>query len=385
MALLVPWFGDEPGADWSRYYVSTPEGVRAFAAGGDREIWNAPAAVRLGPELLFASKDVAVLATEYTVFGLDPATGQRLWTQGEYPARFGMPDTDWEDERGFRTHVIGAGRLLSLREDGAMICVALDTGAQLWSRSPDRVAVDGLRITRDWAICQSPRETGALVSTFDAATGEPGSRIPTAETGAIDDLVLTLDGRLIVVAAQSISSYDVDTASRRWHVTLDAALQATSLHVGLDAVYYSDDGRTVCKLSLEDGRRLWTSEEVGRGSDSGLAVWWQAGKLLVGTSSGVAALEDLTGMLLWRETLPRFPQVAGRAITQTNVVLVDLGHELPGTGAVAYFFDHRSSKGRLSAEEDTLNLGPLDDVRSVLIVDDTLLIQNGSTVCGWAP
>ena len=54
ISLLRPRFEEDPTCDWSRYFVYTQEGIRAFEARSGTELWAEPAPVQSTAELLLA-------------------------------------------------------------------------------------------------------------------------------------------------------------------------------------------------------------------------------------------------------------------------------------------------------------------------------------------
>ncbi len=218
---------------------------------------------------------------------------------------------------------------------------------------------------------------------IDAATGQWLQAVTIDEPRSIEDLFVTIDGQLIIVTSRSLSGYDLETASRRWHVVLDGYLRPASLVPDLDAVYLSDDGRQVQKLSLEDGRTLWRSEDVVRPGEEDLTATRQGDNVIVSTSSSIGAVDVVNGMILWQGTTSEQPRLTGRIITKSYVLAVDTPEEPPDAPSTAYFYDHRNASGVIPRDGGTLNLGRLEDVKAILVADGALLIQTGSTIRGW--
>ena len=256
----------------------------------------------------------------------------------------------------------------------------------------------------------------SVVGLVDATDGQPlgifwvdHEDVP----GGIDDILLTLDGRLIVVAAETISSYDLDFAAEsdrpvpNWRVSLEGRVRQASLVQDLDALYLCDDGRRIKKLSLDDGRLLWRSERLSRPNEEGLTVHLHVGSVIVSTDASVSAVDDLSGLTLWRGTTPGRPRFIQRILTQSYFVAVNLSprapHDewleqaelleqiglapdeaiLPEAEDRAYFYDHRNASGAIPPEGGVCNLGRLEEVRVIMAVDGALVIQTGSTLQAW--
>ena len=381
--LLTPRFSQAPHADWSRYFVYGDDGVRAFESTNTKDLWSRPAPVRIPPALLFAGKEVIVLATTFEVFGLDATTGRRLWTHGEYPPDFDAGLGDWEDERGFRVHAMDAGRLINVREDGLMTCVSIDNGREIWSKTISPMPLSGVHMAGPWVAYHVNHDGTTAIVVTDAATGERHSIVTTDEPRPVDWFSTTVDAQLIVVTSRSIAAYDIDNASRRWRVALDGYVRSSTLTMGLDALFLSDDGRSIRKISFEDGRTMWVSEElVGRGEED-LSVQRMDGHLLLSTASSISVIDDVTGMTLWRGTTPDLGRLIERSVSQFYVVAFDIAGENRDEPSTAYFYDHRNASGMIPKVGGACRLGDLKDIRAILVADDALLIQTGSTIRGW--
>ena len=78
-------------------------------------------------------------------------------------------------------------------------------------------------------------------------------------------------------------------------------------------------------------RTLWgVSEElVGRGEED-LSVQRIDGHLLLSTASSISAIDDVTGLTLWRGTTPDLGRLIDRSISQSYVVAFDIAGEHRG-------------------------------------------------------
>ena len=381
--LLLPWFGDKPGGDWSRYFVAATGGIRSFDARTNAETWEKPVPARHPPDLLVATPDVAVFANKYEVFGVDMETGARRWSNGEYPAGLDAVIADWEDDQRYRAHVFQGDRLISVRDDGLVTCIKVNDGRVIWSQTHRPIPGGRVRLTDRYLVYSVAQGAGSAVQVIDAATGDWLQTVTIDEPRSIEDLLVTIDGQLVIVTSRSLSGYDLETASRRWHVVLDGYVRPAALIFDLDAVYLSDDGRQVQKLSLEDGSTLWRSEDVVRPGDENPTATLHGDNLIVSTSSSIGALDVVNGMILWQGVTSERPRLSERTITQSYVLALDMPEEPPEADGTAYFFDHRNASGVIPRNGGTLNLGRLEEVKAVLVSDGALLIQTGSTIHGW--
>ncbi|MBI4718872.1 MAG: PQQ-binding-like beta-propeller repeat protein [Planctomycetes bacterium] len=381
--LLSPWFADAAAADWSRYYVYTSLGIRAFSTRTSQELWADPAPVRAKAELLVALPQVVVFATAYEVFGIDPVSGNRRWSYGEYPARLVDPNADFEDSGAFRTHALQDELLVSVRDNGGISAIDVAAGDLLWTQTYRPVAFGRVRVSDPWVVYHVVQDGRAVLCHLNAATGAWLGAVATDETRPVEDLHVALDGQVIVVTSQSIAAYDLETGARRWRASFDGQLRQSSLLLDVDALYGSDDGRQVRKISLEDGRTLWRSETISRRPDDEITVDRQGSSVLVSTSTGVSAVDEVTGMTLWHGTVPDEARLVRRMVTESYVVAVHVPDEDAGGDAAAYLYDHRNASGVIPARGGTRKLGVLSELRAIQVGDDALLIQTGSAVQTW--
>jgi len=384
ISLLVPRFGDDPASCWSRYFVHTPAGIRAFDTPAGTQPWSQPAAVRGNVELLIATSEVAVFATSYEVFALDVVTGLRRWSHGKHPKHEGDILGDWEDSDAFRAHSLHGRHLLSVRDNGDMLRVAIDTGRVSWTRTHRPKPTGQVRHSDAWVVYAVTQDERVVICLVDATTGAWFDAIMTNEKRTVEDLFLTFDGRLILVTSRSISCYDPESGARRWRIAPGGHIRRASLLLDLDAFYFSDDGQHLKKISLENGRELWGSERLVRRGDDGLMVQREGNSLIVSTASSVTAVDAVTGLTLWRGTTPQHPRFIARLLTRSYVLAVDAPGGLLEADGVAYFYDHRNASGIIPKSGGARDLGLLPDVRAVLAADNVLLVQTGATVRGWS-
>lgn len=381
--LLNPRFSEVPLSDWSRFFVYTPEGIRAYDAPGASEAWGQPAEVRQAAELLVARQDVAVFATLYEVFGLDVETGARRWSYGEYPEHLDRVEGDWEDGSAFRAHAVSGRRLISVRDDGQMSCVDVESGRIVWSRVHRPQGTGLIRFAEPWVVYPVMQEGQAVICVIDGASGEWSGAIVTGEIAAVEDLFVTLDGGIVMATTRSVSGYEAETGRRKWRVSAEGHLRRTSLLADFDALYFSDDGGHAKKISLQDGQTLWESQGLAPRGSEDLTIQRVDASLIVSTGSSVAAVDAVTGLTLWKGTTAAWPRFAFRLLSDAYLAAVDVPGGLQESAGTAYFYDHRNGGGRLVPDGGTLKLETLHDVRNVLLVRDALVVQDASTLHVW--
>ncbi|MCH7838817.1 MAG: PQQ-binding-like beta-propeller repeat protein [Planctomycetes bacterium] len=383
ITLLRPTFGDDPAHRWTPCYIHAPDGIHAIAPQTGVDLWDKPAKVRMAAELLINTTHEAVFATPYEVFALDPATGKRRWSQGQYPPHLQDEAADWENGTTFRAHALKGNRLISVREDGRMSCVAITTGEVLWSATHKPAPWGKIALGNSWIAYHAVQDGRAVLCRIDLATGTWLDAILTDQTRPVENLFVTLDEQLIMVTSQSISSYDPESRARRWHTPVAGHVHQASVLVDVEAIYFSPDGRELAKIGVEDGRQKWLTENLNEHREGDLWVRREGEYLLVTTQASVAAIDPVTGLLLWRGTTPPQPRYLARFVTPGYVVAVDLSGEIHEGSNTAYFYDYRNASGRIP-KGGACDLGPLEDVRRILAADGALLIQTGSTIRGWA-
>ena len=380
--LLAPRFAEDPNARWSHYFVSTDKGIQAFSATSSEPLWPAPVDIRGKVTLLVALADMAVFATPHQIVALDIAGGARRWTVGEYPTSVEREDADWEDVDAFRTHALRQGRLVSLRDSGETSCVELESGRVIWTQTHRPAASGRLFFGDPWIVYHTLRDDRPVVCLLDAATGTWVDAIDVDENRVVENAFMTLDAQIVVVTSQSIVSYDPETHRRRWQTPVEGHVRGRSMLLDVDALYFSDDGHKVRKISLEDGRQLWESEPTVPNRDDEMNAWLQGGSVIVVSSSSVGAIDAVTGLTLWQGTTPDRCEFIARFITAGYVAAVDVPGGLRGDSSHAYLYDHRNASG-LIPKDGAPDLGQLRAIRAALIVDGALLIQTGTTLQAW--
>ncbi len=470
ISLLTPLFGDDPTSRWSRYFVYAAEGIRALEPKTGADLWESPAPARTKPELLVARSDLAVFATLFEVFAVDSATGAYRWVHGSMPhdvepgfnrleegAAYFAEITDWEELETYRGFALHGDRLISVTTGGLMTCSSISSGEIVWSHRHSPPPAGRVQLADPWIAYLAAgqnhdrgrnaemQKRNDVIYLIDAGTGQWAGSVVTDEEYPVEDIFVALDGQIIVVTSAAVSAYDPRSGKRRWQRPLEGPVRRASLMVDVDAVYLSDDGRRVRKLSLDDGRTLWLSVRLTRASEEDITVQplvasaprggrppddagakipsrnpvsnrletarptWRtsppASTILVSASSSVSAVDMVTGLVLWQQRAPQRARFARRMLTKSYVVALDtpqsfqpapLREHEPNRdrqGAAnepnrdhqgtAYFYDHRGASGVIPDDGGICNLGGLQDVRAAMAVDGALLIQAQKTIHGW--
>jgi len=223
----------------------------------------------------------------------------------------------------------------------------------------------------------------AIVRLLDPSTGQRQKTIETDIQESPERVVITIDGQLVLVTPRTIVSYDTESQQRRWGVKLRGQLRPASLLVDLDAAYYSQDGSKLQKISLDDGRVLWETDDLTSHGDSELATQREGSFLIVTSSRSISAVDLVTGMTLWQGTSTERPNFVATLTTEAYIVAVDRSDDVPDGKTVAYFYDHRNASGVIP-EGGAANLGPMEDVRAVMALDGALVVQSGTSLLGLA-
>ncbi|UCF32993.1 MAG: PQQ-binding-like beta-propeller repeat protein [Phycisphaerales bacterium] len=385
--LLVPRFGEDHSSSWDRVYVFEGAAIRAYESRRKNALWPEPVAMRLKPELLLATDQFAVFATLYEVFALEATSGKRLWSYGEYPPQLDEAGADWEQTGAYIRHKIAGGRLVTMRDDARLSCVELTTGQLLWDMEPDVPPAGPMRLSESWLAYQGKKEGRITLCLVEAETGNLLSTTTTDRRWPTDEMFVTLDGQILLIAAQSVASYDPETGTRLWNIDLQGHVRTSSILLDVDAMYFSSNGRNVTKIGLGEGKQLWLSQRVLRSGDAGLTLALVDGNLIVTSEDSVSALDPVTGVTLWQGLTPDSPRFAFRMITDAYVVAVHLPPADVDEEAAVFFYDYRNASGVIPREGGFLKLGEIVDteVRAVGVYNDALLMQIGGAIQVWHP
>ena len=243
-----------------------------------------------------------VVATGFgDVFGLDPASGQRLWHRD-----FGLPIR--------AAPTASNGRVYVITINNEVHCLDIETGEVIWDfRRYSESA--GLLASTSPAVADGivvvPYRSGELLA-FDAETGQPAWGDTLTRTGA-----------------QSSLSTINDIAGR-------------PAIAGGVVFAISHSGR-IAAIDLKEGTRLWE-----RNIASTQTPWVAGGTLFVAATDGrVTALDAGDGSVKWVTSLPQYEDPADRSgrilysgpilaggrllIVSSNGALIEIA---PETGAI---------------------------------------------------
>jgi len=381
--LLTPRFADVPSMTWTRFWTFTHDGLRAHDPRTGQDAWDAPHPVHAPPELLLETRESAVLATRFVLFGVDPASGRRLWSVGEPPPELDDEDRDWEHLPAWATFDLAGGLLVGLRRAGELIAVDVGSGEVRWSRRPDPPPDDHVAAGRDYVAYVARGESGKTgICVLDASTGEDVVVLDASALPRIDQLYTTLDGQVLAFASDTVAAFDPDSGRRRWVVETGGRIRNASIQVDVDGLYMSADGRSVIKISLVDGATVWRSPGLTPRRETGLNLTLQDGNLIVTTSMSINALDGVSGQLLWRGTTPDDANFTFRAATAAYVLMVHQAQE-GAAEPTMIAYDHRHASGLVPAEGGVLKLEGIVEPRAVAAVEGGLLVQDRQAITGW--
>jgi len=383
VALLPPRFSHAPSADWSRFYVYAGGGVKAFEPSTGTPLWPAPAPVHAAPELLIATDEIALFATRYQLIGLDADTGTIRWKEGTPPPELDDENRDWEGLPVFVAHEMHGDFLVSVREGGPVQCVNVSGGDVRFRSTPDPPPAERIAISKDWIVYEATRNGRATVEVLNAADGKPARTITVDEQDRIERLLVTIDGQVLLITAQSIIAYDLDTARRRWAISPGGRIRNAAVLLDIDGLYLSSDGRHVAKYGLGDGSRSWQSGRLTERGDFTMTFVLQNSNLIVSTQRSVQALDRVSGQILWRGTTPDRPQFTYHMPTRSYFLVLDIPPAADGRTPTLFCYDHRNASGLLPRDGGVLTLAGLDDVIQVLATDGALVVQSGDSIHVW--
>ncbi len=397
-ALLDPLFSAAPETTWRDYYVFSGGAIHSFAPRLDRPVWDAPAECSVQPALLVsvgpasesAGEGLAVFATAGHAFALDRESGRTRWSIGA-PADDAHEDGD--EPAGFRAFGYAHGRLAAAREDGTMLCVDVYTGRELWRQPLAGAAVMPVAIDRTYVAFPAGAggNSARNLTVLDAQTGQAIRAIELDDGRNVERVFLTLAEYVVTVTAQTVAAYDPPSGQMLWNFELpDRELVPASAELDLDGLYVCEStahrrehaGR-LHKISLDDGRLLWSSEPLSRRPDDGLMVRLAQSQLLVTGERFVVGVDSVDGRIVWEGTVDRDVSFARRFVTDRYVVAIDQPPMRIGGPVTVYFYETANRSGLIPAKHGWLELGKLDDVRAVTVRDNALLVQTGRTLHAW--
>ncbi|MEK6677232.1 MAG: PQQ-binding-like beta-propeller repeat protein [Planctomycetota bacterium] len=383
-SLLRPQFGEDPTSRWSSVFVHASDELRCLDAQSGKARWTLPNTVTHSPpELLVVTSEQALLATQSEVFSLSAGNGAIRWKHG--PGLGGAENQvdDWEIHR-FRLHAFHADRLVSVRNNGRFECRSIVDGGLLWSNTPPLAPSAHLRIRDQWITYPALQDERVVLCLVDAASGTWHDPISTDEQEGVEDLRLSLDGQALLILSRSIHSYDVETREVRWRLALEGKARRESIEMDMEALYLSDDATHLMKISLEDGSVLWKTDRLIGGREDEFTVDRQGNYLLVSTVSSILAVDADSGQILWRGVLPKEPRLVRRVVSDAYVAAVQVPPLGVDRESAVYFFDYRNASGILPKNGGVLKLPPLNDIRMILLAENSFWVQTATSLRFWS-
>ena len=173
-------------------------------------------------------------------------------------------------------------------------------------------------------------------------------------------------------------------------MALDGFVRRNSLYLDTDALYFTDDGTHLQKVSLVSGKILWRSDRLvprearlQRAGNDFLVERMGKG-IIVSTPWSVCAVDRANGLTLWAAAASGSPHFVRRFLTDAYVVAIDVPLPPGRTESVAYFYDQGNGDSVSPEDGGELRLGLLSDIRSIVVADDSLWIQDGETLRVWS-
>lgn len=380
-SLLAPRFANDPSNRWGRYFCADNQRVSAFDSRTGAAIWREPALIGAAVELLVATEEVAAFASTDELFAIDVTTGERRWMLGRPPRMAERPDDDWEHGQAIRSCDLEQDRLVCVRDGGEMFSLSIRTGTVHWVQTHRPTAVGPIRILDPWVVYHILQDDAAVICLVDMETGKWIDGIPTKESRPIEALYVPLDGQLLTLTSQTMACYDTEVRAWRWQTSLDGHVRRSSVLFDLDSVFLSDDGYHMRRFSLETGRMEWESARLQQRGGGDIGVDRIGPTLIVTTSLGVTALDSVDGRTLWEGTTPARPRFSRRFITRNYVGVLDAPPADAREGNTSLiFYDHRNASGLIPRDGGMIDLGRLTDIRQILALEGSMLIQNGSSL-----
>ncbi len=380
--LLSPQVSQHPKADWSRYFVSSLKELTAYDAVNGKLLWRWPLSSDVPADLVFASKDLALFLTANTLYALDPSTGKQLWKYGEPHDKEKAPDQDWEAQANIRTIALSNSAVVVAGDRQGVTCLETKTGTVRWSHEKLQGPRGTMRVVEPWVVYHFAEDGGTFCRIINIETGEQVRDLLLDDPRSLETIFLTLDGRLITVTAQSLSAYDIETGVRSWRYAIDGMLRRSSLFVDFDAIYFSEDGRRVRKLNVENGRTVWLSDVLCRRPKDDMRINRQGASVVVHTSSSVAAVDEVNGLTLWEGVAPDDAHFISRGIVADHfLALHHPDNEEEAPKSQVYLYDLRHASGLLRG---TVDVGDVGKTATILLVYDGFLIQTEKQLKRWS-
>ncbi len=380
--LLSPQVSKHPQADWSRYFTSSLKEVTAYDAKNGAKLWHWPLSREMPADLIFASETIVLFSTTQILYALDAATGAPRWSYGNKVKGADAPERDWEAEATLRTIALSSTAVVVAGDRVGVSCLDIRTGQVRWQHKKLQGPRGTMRVVEPWLVYHFAEDGGTFCRIINIETGEHVRDLLMDDPRSLETLFLTLDGRLITVTAQSISAYDIETGERRWRYAIDGMLRRSSLLVDFDAIYFSEDGRRVRKLNVENGRTVWLSDVLSRRPRDDIRIDRQGAGVVVHTSASVAAVDEVNGLTLWEGVTPDNAHFIARGMVADHFLALHRpDNEKEAPTSKVYCYDLRNASGLLRG---TVDVGDVGKAASMLVVDDGFIIQTGNKLMRWS-
>ena len=270
--------------------------VSAFSAAGGGSVWTTSLTPKGEKEQegfgggLAADGGRIYAGTGYgVVFGLDAATGNKLWEKS-----VGSPVRSSPTAAGERVFVVS--------KEGQMYCLSGSDGAELWTFRglPERASIlSNVSPAVDGDIVVVPYPSGDLVA-LRIADGQPVwsdslARARTASSlAAMSDTARpAIDGGTVFAVGHSgrMVATSQRTGERLWSLTVPS-MQAP--WVAGDAVFVVDTGGQLMAVTRSDGKIQWTAKLQGGSTWSGPVL--AGGRLWLASEKGnLVSVDPATG------------------------------------------------------------------------------------------
>jgi len=379
--LLFPQVSQHPKADWSRFFVSSPKEVIAYDAAHGKFLWRWPLTSDAPADLILASNEMTLFLTANTLYAMDPSNGKALWKHGKITDKE-APEQDWEALANMRTIALSNSAVVIAGDRQGVTCLEKKTGKVRWQHDKLQGPRGAMRVLEPWLVYHFAEDGGTFCRIINIETGEHIRDLLLDDPRSLETFFLTLDGRLITVTAQSISAYDLETGVRSWRYAIDGLLRRSSLFVDFDAIYFSEDGRRVRKLNVENGRTVWQSGILNRRPIDDLRIDRQGASVVVHTSSTVTAIDEVNGLTLWEGVTPEDAHFISRILATDHFFAMHRPiNEDEATKSQVYLYDLQQASGLLRG---TVDIGHVSKTASMLVVDDGFIIQTEKKLLRWS-
>jgi len=401
--ILEPRFADEPGTPQDSYLAYYAGKLMLMDPLRDRTLWAEPATCRSEPTLLAFIRDqdpaprggpagdslppasVLLLTTRHQVVALEPGTGARRWSFGQYPADLDQANADHENFTNFNNYALYENRLVCTQTRGQAAAVDLGSGQRLWDVDLAHPALDDPAALSDEFFFYHSMSAGRHI--YPLLDAESGALLrvfePPEAVGPPLRITLLPEGIALIITAQTFWAYDTGSGQLLWSDQHSGRNVEATIQIGLDGFYLSQNRRRMVKHSLYDSRTLWTSQPLrpDGGPHETLTASLHGEALYVMSEDVVMALDPNDGRILWEGVTGGEAHFLGHKLAADVVVAIDLQHA-ENRNYTAYFYDRRG--GRIPASGGVLPLGEFDHLRGITLRDHCLLVVDGQTIHTWA-